>query len=205
MLAEWLAGVAFGLSAGLMPGPLLTLVIAQTLRYNAAEGMKVALSPLVTDIPIVLGSLFVLSRLTSFGLVMGAVSLVGALYVSYLARATWQSRPSPRRVVDENPRSLRKGALANFLNPHPYLFWATVGAPFIFRSGSEWLVPAAFLVGFYVCLVGSKVSIAFMVGKSRNLLNSKWYAAVMKTLAVALFFLAVLLFRDGLTFLGVVC
>ncbi|MDY6953588.1 MAG: LysE family translocator, partial [Thermodesulfobacteriota bacterium] len=47
-------GIVLGLSAGFAPGPLLALVISQTLRHNAVEGLKVALAPLVTDLPIIL-------------------------------------------------------------------------------------------------------------------------------------------------------
>ncbi len=38
-------GIILGLSAGLAPGPLLTLVIAATLRRDAAAGIRVALPP----------------------------------------------------------------------------------------------------------------------------------------------------------------
>ena len=57
MTASLLTGVIFGLSAGFAPGPLLTLVITQTLKHNIKEGVKVALAPLLTDLPIILAAL----------------------------------------------------------------------------------------------------------------------------------------------------
>ncbi len=62
-LSSLAAGTVFGLSAGFAPGPLLTLVITQTLRHDIREGVKVAMAPLITDLPIILLSLLVLSRL----------------------------------------------------------------------------------------------------------------------------------------------
>jgi len=39
------------------PRPLLALVLAQTLRHGAREGCKIALTPLVTDAPIIIVAL----------------------------------------------------------------------------------------------------------------------------------------------------
>ena len=42
-------GAIFGFAAGISPGPLLTLVITETIKHNKTEGIKVALAPLITD------------------------------------------------------------------------------------------------------------------------------------------------------------
>ncbi|MCX9013779.1 MAG: hypothetical protein OIN89_03135 [Candidatus Methanoperedens sp.] len=46
------SGMIFGLTSGISPGPLLTLVISETLKNGSSGGMKVAVAPLITDIPI---------------------------------------------------------------------------------------------------------------------------------------------------------
>ena len=38
-MSETLSGVVFGLVAGLTPGPLLVLVVRQTLCYGTREGL----------------------------------------------------------------------------------------------------------------------------------------------------------------------
>ena len=55
-----LAGLAFGSAGGFTPGPTITLVISQTLRHGVREGFKIAISPLITDAPIILLAIFVL-------------------------------------------------------------------------------------------------------------------------------------------------
>ena len=55
------AGLVYGLSAGFSPGPLMALVISQTLKHGIREGAKVAMAPLITDLPIILVSLLVLT------------------------------------------------------------------------------------------------------------------------------------------------
>ena len=63
MMTALASGVLLGLSAGLSPGPMLALVLAQTLRHGSREGCKIALTPLVTDPPIILVTLALASKL----------------------------------------------------------------------------------------------------------------------------------------------
>ena len=64
MISFGLTGVLLGLSGGLAPGPLLTLVVAETLRHGVRAGIGVALVPLLTDMPIVLVTVALLHPLT---------------------------------------------------------------------------------------------------------------------------------------------
>jgi len=62
----------------------------------------------------------------------------------------------------------------------------------------------AFIGSFYALLVGSKIVLALLVGKSKHFLVGKVYIYTMRFLGLALFGLAVVLFRDGLKLLGVI-
>jgi threonine/homoserine/homoserine lactone efflux protein len=143
MLAFLTSGVVLGLSAGFSPGPLFALVVSQAMRHGVREGMKTALAPLLTDTPVILLSVLVLTRISGYKSVLGGMSLVGAAVVAYLAyeglRATGYEIAEGERGA---PRSLAKGVLVNFLSPHPYLFWLTVGGPMVLR-GWERSAPAA--------------------------------------------------------------
>jgi len=195
-----LTGVVFGLTGGLTPGPTLTLVIAQTLRFGLKEGLKVAISPLLTDTPIVLGSILVLSRIEAEP-VLGTVSFLGSCFLAYLAYDCFRATP-PGLGDRARPRSLRKGFLANLLNPHPYLFWLTIGGPTALKAYG--LAPAAaalFIVGHYSCLVGAKIVVAALVERGRSSLI-RGYPYIMRGLGVVLGLFAVFFLRDGLRLLG---
>jgi threonine/homoserine/homoserine lactone efflux protein len=59
------------------------------------------------------------------------------------------------------PRSWFKGIFTNLLSPHPWLFWLTVGAAILAKAiAQSWPVAVAFLFGFYVLLVGSKMLVS---------------------------------------------
>ncbi|PLY02484.1 MAG: hypothetical protein C0622_05380 [Desulfuromonas sp.] len=200
-----LLGIILGLSAGFSPGPLMTLVVAETLRHDIGSGIRVALAPLVTDLPIVLLSLFVIARLADFHSLLGLISLAGALFLLVLG---WQSMKLKGVELDlsgARPQSLLKGVLTNLLSPHPYLFWISVGGPLLNRAND--LTPwagGAFLAGFYLCLIGAKVSLALVTGKSKGFLSGRLYLAINRFLGLLLILLAGLLCYDGLKLLGLV-
>ena len=197
-------GIILGLSAGFSPGPLLALVISETLRHGVGGGIRVALAPLVTDVPIVILSCLVLARLAHSNFILGAVSLCGSALVFYMGVSSLRTRPVTVDLNTGKSRSLTKGILVNFLSPNPYLFWLSVGAPLLTRALREngIAAPAAFIAGFYVCLVGSKISLALVMGRSRALLQGKGYLYTMRLLGLVLCVLALLLLRDGLQLLG---
>jgi threonine/homoserine/homoserine lactone efflux protein len=204
MFSAVTAGVVLGATAGFAPGPLLTLVITQTLRHGVGEGIKVALAPLITDLPIILGSLFLLAQISDSGKLLGVISFAGGLYLLYLAYGCLRSGPLPRERQQVQPASLKKGSLVNALNPHPYLFWMTVGSPLLMKFHDQHaLSPWGFLVCFYLLLVGSKVLLAVLVSRFGAILSSSGYGMVLRGLGIALGFFAILLVRDGLTFWGV--
>ncbi len=205
MIAALACGILLGLSAGLSPGPMLALVVAQTLRHGSREGCKIALAPLVTDVPIVLIAVTLTRKVAEVRPLLGAVSMAGAVFVLYLA---WESFGPPRQASEapaDNPRSWSKGLITNLLNPHPWLFWLTVGAAMLAKSLTQsWLVSASFLCGFYFLLVGSKVLVALLAGRSRNLLAGRAYRMIMRFLGVLLALFAILLFREGLKHLELI-
>lgn len=197
-------GIILGLSAGFAPGPLLTLVIAETLRHDIRSGIKVAISPVFTDLPIIVLTLVVLSQLSGFHHILGIISIVGGCVILFMGYESMNPKPPQSAGPDTRPRSLAKGILANALSPHPYLFWFGVGGPILNRAMKSGVKgPIAFIGSFYVLLVGSKVILAVLVGRSRSFLSGSLYLYTMRFLGIVLCILALLLFRDGLRLLGI--
>jgi threonine/homoserine/homoserine lactone efflux protein len=203
MIALVSAGMVYGLSAGFSPGPLLMLVISQTLRHGIKEGAKVAVAPLLTDIPIIILSLLVLSRLANLKAVLGVISLSGGLFVAYLAYGSFRTTKMDLAPAELEPQSIIKGIATNALNPHPYLFWLTVGGPAVVRGWKEGPPGAlAFLLAFFSGIVGAKMLIAWISGKSGQWLNGTVYRVVMVILGALLAVFAFFLIKEGWGLLG---
>lgn len=191
-------GIILGLSAGLAPGPLLALVIAETLRHGAGAGIKVALAPVITDLPILLLAFYLLSGLAERHGLLGGLSLTGGVFLLYVG---WQDLRKRRVEIAAPPaaaRSLARGIATNALSPYPYLFWLTVGAPTMTRAAAvDGRAAAAFLLGFYLCLLGSKVLLAILVGRSRHLLGSRGYLLTVRLLGLAVCGFGLALLAEG--------
>ena len=205
MIAALLQGIILGLSAGFVPGPLLTLVISESLRHGARAGVRAALAPAVTDAPIIVVTMFLLSRISHLQPLLGILSLFGSLFVLALAWENFSARGTAEPRGEASRHALQKGILVNFLSPHPYIFWLTVGGPITWRALERSPWQAVLFVGsFYALLLGSKVLLALLADRARPFLSGPSYLAVMRVLAFALCLLALLLMRDGLARLGAI-
>lgn len=175
-MPELILGLSLGWAAGIAPGPLHTLVLTTSLQRGFAAGARVAVAPLLTDLPIV-----ALSVLAVGALPAGALRWLGALggtYIVYLGVVTLrEAAAGPSAGSAGTPlRDLRRGFVTNFLNPHPWIFWVGVGAPILVSAWGRGPFPAAaFLVAFYGLLVGTKLVLAALGARGRRLVASAWY------------------------------
>jgi threonine/homoserine/homoserine lactone efflux protein len=198
-----ISGVIFGLVAGISPGPLLTLVISETLRNNIRAGIAIAVAPVLTDLPVVLASIFILTKVSDLHLVLGIISMAGAVFIGYLAYESIRTKGIEADVSGSAAKSLNRGVIANFLNPHPYLFWIAVGAPTVLKAyRTNMLSAVLFISSFYLFLVGSKMLVALLADKSKTFLKSSAYIYTVKSLGIILLLIAVLFIKDGLKYFG---
>jgi len=198
-MEETLFGVTLGLAAGLNPGPLLTLVITATLRRGFAAGARVAMVPLVTDIPLIVISMLAVRQLPASW--RAGIGIVGGAVVVLLAVRTWRDGRQaelPTASEGARPREFWRAAAVNTLNPNAWLFWTAVGAPLLVRTASS--RPAAaigFLAGFFGLLVGTKVVLAAVLARARHRLTRRGYRLALMGCAVLLFALGVWLAASG--------
>ena len=198
-----ISGIVFGLTGGLTPGPLLTLIISETLRHGTREGLKICMVPVISDLPIVLLTLFVVDQFKNIDLLVAGIALAGAIYLVYLAAESLRFRGMNLNAEKEQPQSLKKGIIVNFLNPNPYIFWLTIGAPTVIRGMDVSLNAAVFFVAaMYVFLVGSKIIITLITGKSRLFLKSRSYVITIKSLGLALLIFAMVFLYQALEGFG---
>ncbi len=197
MSAFLLAGILLGLSGGLAPGPLLTLVASETLRHGVRAGVWVALAPLLTDLPIILGTVLLLRPLADQSLPLALIHLGGGLYLAWLGRQGVHFRGAELEPTDP-AGSLRRGVITNFLNPSPYLFWLAVGTPTVLEAWQHgWPAAVAFVAVFYALLVGSKVLLAVALGRARPVLRSRGYIVLMRGLGLLLLAYALLFLHQS--------
>ncbi len=165
-------GIAFGFSAAIQPGPLLTYIISQTLKNGWRRTLPTAFAPLLSDIPIAILILFILSQIP--GWMVYALRLAGGFFLLYLAYGAFQSwrdfnenKPAP---MQSGGQTLFKAVTVIWLNPNPYLGWGLVLGPMFLKGWNE--APShgiALLAGFYATMVISMAGIIILFSFARNL------------------------------------
>ena len=203
MLYYLATGALLGLGAGLAPGPLLALVISESLRHGAAAGIRVALAPLFSDLPIIILVLLGLGQVAHASMLPGVLALGGGGFVIWMGLGELCSAGAV--VAESRPEAhpLRRGILVNLLSPYPYLFWLGVGGPMIFKAwGQNQAAPLAFLGSFYLLLVGSKVLLAWVIGRM-TFLRSRGYRIILRILGLLLCLFGLSLVYEGLALCGV--
>ncbi|WP_061291970.1 LysE family translocator [Herbidospora cretacea] len=199
-MRELLLGIGLGLGAGVAPGALLGLVITASLRGGFPAGLRMACVPLLSDLPVVVLSIVLAGALPSP--LLRGLSVAGGLYVVYLgAEAFLAARTAtPPTPGEKVPSQVGRGVLVNLLNPHPWLFWITVGGPLVvaaWESGPG--RAAAFMIGFYLLLVGAKVVLAALVSAGRHRLSPRAYRTTLAASGLLLAAAGVWLVVQGVT------
>jgi len=151
-------GATFAFAAAVQPGPLQTWLVSQTLTKGWRRTAPAAFAPLISDGPIILLVLLVLSRVP--GWLEPFLKCAGGLFLPYLAFGAFKAwrhydseqalRPKPGQTT------LIQATVVNLLNPNPYLGWSLVLGPLLLEGWRE--TPAhgiALIVGFYVTMVVS--------------------------------------------------
>jgi len=167
-----LQGIGYGLAAAAQPGPLQMFLISQTLTRGWKRTLLSGFAPLISDGPIILVSLLVLSQVPAWlqrGLYVAGGLLI--LYLAYGAFKAWQNFESPLARSESDPqRSLFKAVMINILNPVPYLFWMLVLGPILLAGWQETPVHGiGFLAGFYSTMIGSSLGLIFVFGTVQKL------------------------------------
>ena len=199
-----ISGFLLGLS-GLIPGPLFTLVVSETLKHGIKEGVKVSVSPLITDLPIIVITILVFSRLSGIDHLLGIIAFTGSAFLIYLAFESLSFKGSETGSDSGKSHSMRKGIIANLLNPSPYIFWFSIGAPTVVKAYDEGLLHASlYVITLYLTLVGSKVIIAVFTGKSKDFLSSSFYIYLIRFLGIVLLGFSLFFLKSGLQYFGII-
>jgi len=157
------------------PGPLQAFYVSQALALGWRRTALAALAPVLSDGPIIVFVLLVLTNLPSG--VLSLIQVGGGLFILYLGVGAWQGlrqRQEGREDAAANPSTfttawqvLGKAITMNLLNPNPYIVWGTILGPRLLQA---WAVSPfqalALLLGFYTTFVVGLVLFIIFFGKT---------------------------------------
>lgn len=186
-----------GLSGAMVPGPMLTVTISDSLKKGFRAGPLVVLGHVIVEtvmiILLVLGLGWIIGSKTVTMIIGG----FGGLMLIYIGYSIAKS-PVPTEIPGdgepvEKRGSIISGIVTSVTNPYFYLWWATVGWAFMLKG-----IELAGIIGVLSFLVGhwgSDLSwyslVSFFSSKGRQVLPGKRYKIMMIICGVFLVFLGV--------------
>ena len=172
MYQYMILGITFAFAAVVQPGPLQAYLISQTLTKGWKRTLPAALAPIISDGPIILLVLFILTNLPkSFLNVLQIGGGIFLLYLAYNTFKTWKKfDPKEEHNVHSKQQTLFKAVVVNILNPSPYLGWSLVMGPLLLKGWHE--NPAngiALIISFYVTIVVGLATTVFLSAAAKSL------------------------------------
>jgi threonine/homoserine/homoserine lactone efflux protein len=184
-----LQGIGYGVTAASQPGPFQTYLISQTLIHGWKRTLPAVLAPLISDGPIILLCMLVLSQVPAW--LQRGLYLAGGLFILYLTYGAYQawknfdsSLPKPETGVQQG---VLKAALMNLLNPNPYIFWTLVTGPILLNGWRESpLHGILFVASLYLTMVTGLALIVVIFSVAERF-GPKFNHAMLGISAIALF------------------
>lgn len=172
------AGTMLGVVEGLKPGPLLTMVIRETLSDGLRAGVWTAAAPIFSDGPLVILSFFAAAWIATNPSVLLAITVAGALFLAKMGLECFRLDPPVINLGDVGvpTTSFLRGVMVNLLNPNAYVFWFLIGGPLMASVvEEEWLAPVAYALSFLITLVFTKAGVAYAVHRASDGISETTY------------------------------
>lgn len=189
-----IAGTSFvlGLSGAMMPGPLLTVTITESVRRGAWAGPLLVAGHAALEGVLVLVLFAGLDEVVRTPLVFSGVALVGGALLLWMGWGMLRNLPSLRLdlAVDGEAamHPVTAGVLVSLSNPYFILWWATIGLGYIVVAHEA---GAAGVLTFYLFHILSDLVwyalVAGAVSFGRRFLSDRAYRILVGCCALFLF------------------
>ena len=177
ILSLAIAGATLGIVEGIKPGPLLTMVIRETLSGGIRAGLWTAAAPIFTDGPLVIISLFAAAWIATNPSALLVITLAGAIFLAQMGYECFGLEPPNMDEDAPAPTgSFLRGVITNLLNPNVYVFWFLIGGPLMASAADEEiLAPIAYAITFLVTIMLTKAAIAYAIHRASGNISAIVY------------------------------
>ena len=157
MLEYLLIGASYALAAGLQPGPLQAFFLSRVTEDGWRRTLPAAFAPLISDGPIALIALTLLSYLPD--VFRDLLQLAGGGLLLFFAWSSLRGWKNYQEVKAEEPqsgpRTILQAVLVNLLNPNSYLGWSLVLGPAVLTAWNEGPRFAILLISSFYITMGT--------------------------------------------------
>lgn len=195
-------GVGFGFNGSVSPGPLQNLLISETLSHGVKSSWRVAIVPALTDPIAMVVAIFTLANVPNW--VYAAIAFVGAAILSRIAWGQLKTKAEDFELQQKPRRSFLEIWSVNITNPNLWIYSFTVNGVFIrdfwLKDGAG--LVSAYLLAFFITLIGCNLATAVIVATVKKTLNPKALVYVNRVLGCLLFVIVARFIYIGVVNLG---
>ncbi|NMC45024.1 MAG: LysE family transporter [candidate division Zixibacteria bacterium] len=193
-----------GLSGALMPGPLLTVDIAESTRRGFWTGPILVGGHAIAELVVVVALAIGLSELLASKSAFTVIGLVGGAALVAMGGMMFYDIIRGRLSFDPNQPGAKSGLLigkgitTSLTNPYWIVWWATIGSAFLTKSLAHGPAgPVVFYVGHISSDLVWYTFVSFMIAIGKKLLVGKPYYILISLCALFLVYLGVKFIIDA--------
>ncbi len=182
------------LSGALVPGPLFTITVSESVKRGFRAGPLIILGHAILELAIVFLLIFNITPFLSGGRARFIISLVGGMMLVLMGGAMIRGAAGTRLDLSAGGKPsgmhpVLSGIIGSASNPYWVIWWATIGLGYLVSS-LKFGVPgvAAFFAGHIAADLGWYSIISFAVSKGRNVMGDRGYRFLLYACGVFLIF-----------------
>jgi len=204
-----LVGIAIGsfliaLSGALMPGPLFTVTISESLKRGKWTGPLLIIGHGILELSLLVLILAGLEPIFKINIVVGTISLLGGFILLWMGcttliraqKETLSYQVKGKKFLSFGP--VVTGILASLSNPYWFIWWATVGLGYMVASFKyKWAGITAFFLGHIIADFSWYTIISFSVASGKKFISDRIYQIVLLVCGGVLCFFGIMFLYLG--------
>ena len=171
MISYLIFGITYAFACVVQPGPFQAFLFSQSLTKGWRKTIPLAFAPLMSDLPIIIFVLLVLTNMPHE--VLRVLQCFGGVFFMYLALnayKTWRTFNQSDRQDISYQQNFFKAVIVNLLNPGPYLGWSLVMGPLLIKGWLENPINGiVLLIGFYSSMIIYSMVLIVLFAAAGNL------------------------------------
>lgn len=191
LLTIFSSSFVIALSGALMPGPLLTVTVSESVNRGPKVGPLMIFGHGILELLLVTALLAGLAPVLRLPQMFIAVSAAGGIVLLWMGVDMLRSLPRLTLITHAN-QSERKnlvvaGIILSLINPYWLIWWATIGMGYIIQSVEFGILGVcAFFLGHILADLGWYYFVSYSVSKGKRLLNDRYYRFIIGCCSVIL-------------------
>ena len=205
----FVTALVVGFSGAMMPGPLLTVDIKESMRLGAWTGPKLVMGHALLELALVAAIMLGFGALLGLGSVKGAIGLIGGAVLLWLAWGMIRESFSNLRLYAGDGAGERgmppvlAGAVISLSNPYWTIWWATIGLSYLSRARELAIYGVGlFFTGHILADFIWYSAVSFTMARGKRVFSDRVYKGIVLACGLFLVYVGFWFIDSALGFLG---